>query len=150
MPLKIDWSFEQTWNSPMLSWKTSVTYLELDMALYWKHSMEAMAYVQYQQVLATHYWEKNGASASRETLLFSACVTRKHLTQELNIYFRLIGGINLALENMLTFPGYSLWSEFQQGQLEERTVAAASSGLKKNTLRAQTGIVAGTKFCISI
>jgi hypothetical protein len=65
-----------------------------------------MWYVQYQQVPCNALLGRRMAiCVKRNSVVF--CMRYKSTSlKELNIYFRLIGGMsNLALENMLTFPG---------------------------------------------
>jgi Ran GTPase-activating protein (RanGAP) involved in mRNA processing and transport len=116
----------------MLSWKTEK---------YTKSSAEAMAkYVRTSKRLQHIRW--NGAWYPQfrhcEEILccFLPAIQESTSLKELHINFPLIGGpSNLALENMLTHTqslrSLSLICPF--GPLEDIAVAAARSGLKKNT-----------------
>jgi hypothetical protein len=120
----------------------SVTYLQLDMEKYTKSSAEAMAEcvrtskrLQRIRLFQPEYGSNYGY---REDSLccFLLAIQESASLKELHIDFRLIGGPpNLALENMLTHTQSlrSLSLICPGGLLEDIVVAAARSGLKKNT-----------------
>jgi Leucine-rich repeat (LRR) protein len=120
---------------------TNVTYLEFETEKYTNSSAEAMAkYVRTSKHLQHIRW--NGAWYPQfrhcEEILccFLPAIQESTSLKELHINFPLIGGpSNLALENMLkhtqSLQSLSLICPF--GPLEDIAVAAARSGLKKNT-----------------
>jgi Ran GTPase-activating protein (RanGAP) involved in mRNA processing and transport len=121
---------------------TNVTYLELEAATnrYTKSSAEAMAkYVRTSKRLQHIRWnaEIGGDDQCEEILCcFLLAIQESTSLKELQINFRLTGGpSNLALESMLTHTQslQSLTLICSHGRLEDKFVAAARSGLKKNT-----------------
>jgi Ran GTPase-activating protein (RanGAP) involved in mRNA processing and transport len=121
----------------------SVTYLELETERYTKSSAEAMAkYVRTSKRLQHIRWNLKWRAEHREVqceemlcCLLPAFQDSTSL-KELDIDFPFIGGpSNLALENMLTHTQSlrSLSLNCAAGRLEDIAVAAARSGLKKNT-----------------
>jgi hypothetical protein len=118
---------------------TSVTYLGLETAKYTKSSAEAMAkYVRTSKHLQHIRWSSNRESQHFEVILcsFLHAIQESTSLKELHIDLPLIDGpSNLALENMLTNTQSlrSLTLICPYGIREDITVAAASSGLKKNT-----------------
>jgi hypothetical protein len=123
---------------------TSVTYLELKTQDYTKRSAEAMAkYVRTSKHVQHIRWPMNlstddRALKQREDMFccFLPAIQESTSLKELDIDLPLIGGSsNLALENMLTHTQslQSLSLVCPVGALEDIAVAAARSGLKKNT-----------------
>jgi Leucine-rich repeat (LRR) protein len=120
---------------------TNVTYLEFETEKYTNSSAEAMAkYVRTSKQLQHIRW--NGAWYPQfrhcEEILccFLPAIQESTSLKELHINFPLIGGpSNLALENMLThtqsLQSLSLICPF--GPREDIAVAAARSGLRRNT-----------------
>jgi Ran GTPase-activating protein (RanGAP) involved in mRNA processing and transport len=125
---------------------TNITYLELGTAKYTKGSAEAMAkYVRTSKRLQRICWSENwipgyGGTQKHEEMLccFLAAIQESTSLKELDIDSsprESDGSSNLALENMLTHNQSlrSLSLDCVDGPLEDWAVAAASSGLKKNT-----------------
>jgi Ran GTPase-activating protein (RanGAP) involved in mRNA processing and transport len=122
----------------------SVTYLELDTPKYTKCYAEAMAkYVRTNKRLQRIHWNQNRMTSDRwlkhhkEMLCcFLPAIQESTSLKELRMKLLRGGGpSNLALENMLTHTQSlrSLTLSCACGLLEDRTVAAVRSGLKKNT-----------------
>jgi Ran GTPase-activating protein (RanGAP) involved in mRNA processing and transport len=126
---------------------TSVTYLELRMENYTRSSTEAMAkYIRTSKHLQRIHWPSrtvildDGELQHHEAMLrcLLPAIQESTSLKELHINFPLIGGpfnSNPALENMLTHTQslQSLSLTCSAGPLEDIAVAAARSGLKKNT-----------------
>jgi hypothetical protein len=123
---------------------TSVTYLELETEMYTKVSAEAMAkYVRTSKRLQHIRWNGNWMTDDRslkqhEDMLccLLPAIKKSASLKELQINFPRGSGLsNLALENMLTHTQSlrSLSLIYPSGPLEDIAVAAARSGLKKNT-----------------
>jgi hypothetical protein len=120
---------------------TSVTYLELmDIDYFTKSSAEAMAkYVRTSKRLLRFRWdeERDEEYHCEEMLcIFLPAFQESTSLKELKIDLPLIAGSSkLALENMLTHTQSlrSLTLTFPAGPQEDRALAAAGSGLKKNT-----------------
>jgi hypothetical protein len=124
---------------------TMVTYLELETAKYTQSSAEAMAkYVRTSKRLQRIRWNgkvntDDRALQQREEMLccFLPAIQESTSLKELHIDLPLIGGpSNLAFENMLTHTQIlrSLTLRcYAGGLLEDMAMAAARSGLKKNT-----------------
>jgi Ran GTPase-activating protein (RanGAP) involved in mRNA processing and transport len=116
---------------------TNVTRLELETEKHTKSSAEAMAeYVRTSKRLQRISWL--GTIREREEIIccFLRAIQESTSPKELDINFPLIGGpSNLVLENMLahTRSLRSLRLCHPDGLLEDMAVAAASSGLEKNT-----------------
>jgi hypothetical protein len=116
---------------------TSIKYLELEMVKYTTSVAEAMAkYVRTSKHL--QHIRMRILSMIREEILccFLLAIQESTSLKELHMEFPLIGGqSNLALENMLTHTQSlrSLTLSCPDGLLEDVAVAAARSGLKKNT-----------------
>jgi Ran GTPase-activating protein (RanGAP) involved in mRNA processing and transport len=112
----------------------SVTYLELETANYTKSSAQAMAkYVRTSKRLQRI--RLNGETWHREEILccFLLAIQESTSLKELHIKFRLTGGPStLAFENMLTHT-QSLRSLSLRLSPTHIDVAAARSGLQKNT-----------------
>jgi Ran GTPase-activating protein (RanGAP) involved in mRNA processing and transport len=125
----------------------SVTYLEFGTGKYTKSFLEAMAkYARTSNRLQHIRWngETDGCREYHQVLqqreemfcCFLPAFQESASLKELDINFPLRGGpSNLALENMLTHTQSlrSLSLICPDGPLEDRDVAAASSGLKQNT-----------------
>jgi hypothetical protein len=120
---------------------TSVTYLTLETAKYTNSSAEAMAkYVRTSKRLQHIRWYGNcmthdRAMKQREELMcsFLPAIQESTSLKELHMEFPRVGEpSNLALKTMLTHT-QSLRSLSLFIGLEDRAVAAVSSGLKKNT-----------------
>jgi Ran GTPase-activating protein (RanGAP) involved in mRNA processing and transport len=122
----------------------SVTYLGLWTDSYTKCSSEAMAkYVRTSKRLQRINWEDelrgdDRALRLRQEILccFLNAIQESTSLKELHMELPFIGGpSNLALENMLTHTQSlrSLSLRYPDGLLEDTAVAAALSGLKKNT-----------------
>jgi Leucine-rich repeat (LRR) protein len=128
----------------------SITYLELETGNYTKCCAEAMAkYVRTSKRLQRIRWSGDWGAViddrelmlrlrHREDMLFHflPAIQESASLEELNIDFPLRGGPSyLALESMLTHTQSlrSLSLICPDGPLEDRDVAAASSGLKQNT-----------------
>jgi hypothetical protein len=121
---------------------TSVTYLQLDMEKHTKSSAEAMAnkYVRTSKCLQRIRWniDWNVELNQREEVLccFLTAIQESTTLKELQIKLPLIGGqSNLTLDNMLTQiqSSQSLRISRLDGPLDGIAMAAAMSGLKKNT-----------------
>jgi Ran GTPase-activating protein (RanGAP) involved in mRNA processing and transport len=120
---------------------TSVTYLELRTEKYTKNSAEAMAkYVRTSKHLQRIHWEgaRSPLFRQREEIFccFLHAFQESTSLKELGILFPVTGGkSNLALESMLTHTQslQSLSHFYPFGLLGDIAVAAASSGLRKNT-----------------
>jgi Ran GTPase-activating protein (RanGAP) involved in mRNA processing and transport len=116
---------------------TNVTYLELERATYTTSSAEAMAnYVRTSKRLQRIHW--NGELWQREDMFccFLTAIQESSSLKELHMVLPPRGGpSSLALENMLTRTQSlrSLALISRAGRLEDKFVAAASSGLKRNT-----------------
>jgi Ran GTPase-activating protein (RanGAP) involved in mRNA processing and transport len=123
---------------------TNVTYLELETGKYTKSSAEAMVkYVRTSKRLQRIHLPRNSMTvlhreSRHEEIMccFLPAFQESTSLKELDINFALIGGpSNLALENMLahTQSLRTLRLDCPVGPLEDIAVAAARSGLKKNT-----------------
>jgi Ran GTPase-activating protein (RanGAP) involved in mRNA processing and transport len=123
---------------------TNVTYLEFGTYKHTKSSAEAMAkYVRTSKRLQHIRWKPTGlidgrALKQREEMLccFLPALQESTSLKELHMELPRIGGpSNLAFENMLTHTQSlrSLSLNCPDGLLEDWAVAAARSGLKKNT-----------------
>jgi Leucine-rich repeat (LRR) protein len=122
---------------------TNVTNLFLGTSNYTRSSAEAMAkYVRASKYLQRICWARHlmmgqRAMQQHEEMLccFLPAIQESTSIKELDISFPRVGGSsNLGFENMLThtqsLQSLRLWVG---GQLEDMAVAAAQSGLKKNT-----------------
>jgi hypothetical protein len=132
---------------------TNVTYLELRIVAYTKGSAKAMAkYMRTSKRLKRIQWNEESSGNDldlrrcEETLCcFLAAIQESTSLKELDMESPRQGGpSNLALENMLMHTkrlrSFSL--TFPYGLLKDWAIAAASSGLKKNTtLRELTLVV---------
>jgi hypothetical protein len=120
---------------------TSVTYLRLETEKYTKSSAEAMAkYLRTSKCLQRLHWNGEIHAELRhwEEILccFLPAIQESTSLKELHITFPVTGGpSHLALENMLTHTQslQSLSLVYPTGLLEDIAVAAARSGLRKNT-----------------
>jgi Ran GTPase-activating protein (RanGAP) involved in mRNA processing and transport len=116
---------------------TNVTYLELETEKHTRDFAKAMAkHVRTNKRLQRISW--HGEKLEREEILccFLHAIQESTSLKELDINFPLIGGPStLLLENMLAHTQRlrSLSICHPDGLLEDMAVAAASSGLKKNT-----------------
>jgi Ran GTPase-activating protein (RanGAP) involved in mRNA processing and transport len=116
---------------------TNITFLKLETEKYTKSSAEAMAkYVRTSKRLQRIRW--NGKYLQREDIIccFLPAFQESTSLKGLHIDFPLIAGpSNLALENMLTHTQslQSLSLSCLDGNLQNLALAAAASGLKKNT-----------------
>jgi hypothetical protein len=138
---------------------SSVTYLELGRVEYTKKIAEVVAeYVRTSKRLQSIHWIGNSTERElqqRDEMLcyFLPAFQESTSLKELHVSFPLTGGpSNLAFENMLTNTQSirSLTLSREMLRLEEETVAAASSGLKKNTtLRELTLELGGPTMTIS-
>jgi hypothetical protein len=119
----------------------SVTYIELDAEMYKKSYAEAMAkYIRTSKQLQRIHWSRYARTCEEHEEMILCCFLlafqESTSLKELHIDFRLIGGPpNLALENMLTHTQSlrSLSLICPVGLPEDIAVAAARSGLQKNT-----------------
>jgi hypothetical protein len=119
---------------------TNVTYLQLEMEHYTKCSLEAMAkYVRtskrLQRIRCVKSWNNRELQHREEMICcFLRAFQESTSLKELHIDFPLIAGpTSLALESMLTHTQSLRSLSFICRAEEDINVAAASSGLKKNT-----------------
>jgi hypothetical protein len=118
---------------------TNVTYLALNTEKYTESSAEKMVkYVRTSKRLRIMRWAKYGMTLRREEILccFLLAIQESTSLKEIDIQLPLSGGPSvLAFENMLTHTQslLSLTLRCPYGQHEDIALAAALSGLKRNT-----------------